>query len=178
MSMANMYGYNTSNAHKLDAFGEERGHERHNEAARRKAAIENAVKARNAKRAAAAARIRKFLKAAVCFAAAFVVISRYVAINEANAEITQLKKEYNGIIAANQDLQAKIDKTVDLKKLQTVASEKLGMVKPERYQIFYVDMQMGDYSENVAASKADSEREKIAVTGVPGTIIGSMKIFK
>lgn len=176
--MANMYGYNTSSAHKLDAFGEGRGHERHNEAARRKAAIEKTVKARSARRAAAAARFRNFLKAAMCFAAAFVVISRYVAINEANSEITQLKKEYSSIVAANQDLQAKIDKTVDLKKLQTIASEKFGMVKPERYQIFYVDMQMGDFSENIAAKNTDSEREKIAVTGVPGTIIGSMKIFK
>ena len=101
-----------------------------------------------------------------------------VAINEANSRISELKKEYNSIVAVNQDLQAKIDKSIDLKKLQTVASEKFGMVRPERYQMFYVDMQLGDYAENVAKEKVDDVKEKVAVMGVPGTIISAMKMFK
>ena len=52
------------------------------------------------------------------------------------------------------------------------------MVRPEQYQIFYVDMGMDDYSENVAENAAENAKEKVAVNGVPGTIIGAMKIFK
>lgn len=176
--MANMYGYNTSSAHKLDERSARTGHERHNETSGQSNGDAQGARAARTAKSVKASRLLNFFKVAACFTVAFVIISRYVAINEANSRIAELKKEYNSIIATNQDLQAKIDKTVDLKKLQTVASEKLGMVRPERYQIFYVDMQLDDSCENVAAEKANDEREKVAVTGVPGTIIGSMKIFK
>ena len=51
--------------------------------------------------------------------------------------------------AENQAIKAKIDKSVDLKNLQTIANEKFGMVRPENYQVFYVNLDSGDYSENV-----------------------------
>lgn len=172
--MANMYGYNTSSAYKLDENDRRMKHAQRNdeiakEESRRR---ESDLKRKNA------ARRRAFLKVGVCFAIAFVIVGRYVAINEANSKISELKKEYNSIVAANQDLQAKIDKSIDLKKLQTVANEKFGMVRPERYQMFYVDMQLADHAENVAKEKADDVKEKVAVMGVPGTIISAMKMFK
>lgn len=176
--MANMYGYNTSSAHKTEVYADDLGQERRTAAQKRREEIKRVQEARRAAKVNAQLRFRKMLGVAACFVMAFLIISRYVAINEANTEISNLKDEYNNIVASNQDLQAKIDKAIDLKKLQTVASEKFGMVKPERYQIFYVDMQQGDFSENIAANKADDERKKVAVTGVPGTIIGSMKLFK
>ena len=171
--MANMYGYNTSSAFKLDE------NDRRIEHAQRRA-VESNEKERRATVNKSKATKSKFalLKIAVCFAVAFMIVVRYVAINEANSKISELKKEYSSIIAANQDLQAKIDKAIDLKKLQIVANEKFGMVRPERYQMFYVDMQLDDYAENVAKEKADDVKEKVAVMGVPGTIISAMKIFK
>lgn len=167
--MANMYGYNTSSAYRLDE------NDRLMKPMHREDAKREASKSREKK---TAARRWTFLKIGICFAIAFVIVGRYVAINEANSRISELKKEYNSIVAVNQDLQAKIDKSIDLKKLQTVASEKFGMVRPERYQLFYVDMQLGDYAENVAKEKADDVKEKVAVMGVPGTIISAMKMFK
>lgn len=173
-----MYGYNTSSAHKTEVYAENLGQERRTAAEKRRDEIKSAQNARRAAQAKARLRFWKAVGVTVCFATAFLIISRYVAINEANTEISSLKDEYSSIVASNQDLQAKIDKAIDLKKLQTVASEKFGMVKPERYQIFYVDMSRGDFSENIAAATQEDERQKVAVAGVPGTIIGSMKLFK
>ena len=54
----------------------------------------------------------------------------------------------------------KIDKTIDLNQLQNVAGEKLGMVRPERYQMFYVDLEMGDKTEN-AKNKVSTVARRI-----------------
>lgn len=174
--MSDMYGYNTSSAYRSDYnyIEEKREKEKiEHKAKRREAQINEAKRLR--------IRVNRALniaRAVLVFAIAFVIINRYVEINEASSRVSELKKEYSDQLATNQDLQAKIDKSVDLKKLQTLAGEKLGMVRPEQYQIFYVDMGMGDYSENIAESNAEDAKEKVAVNGVPGTIIGTMKIFK
>ena len=108
---------------------------------------------------------------------AFAVVSGYVSINEANNEISALRAEYNDIVAGNQALQVKIDKAIDLNQLQEIAGEKFGMVRPERYQMFYVDLEMGDYAENTADKTRIEKEEKINVAGVPGIITGALNIF-
>lgn len=174
--MSDMYGYNTSSAYKTDFnyIGEKREKEKKEFNMKKREERIRAAK----RQQLALQRAANTIRVLVVFAVAFVIINRYVAINEANSKINELKKTYNEQLATNQNLQAKIDKSIDLKKLQTVASEKFGMVRPEQYQIFYVDMGMGDYSENVAENAAENAKEKVAVNGVPGTIIGAMKIFK
>lgn len=174
--MADMYGYNTSSAYKSDYnYIEEKNEKAKKEfnAKKREERIRTAQRQQLMLKHAA-----NILRVIAVFAVAFVIINRYVAINEANSRVNELKKEYDDQLATNQNLQAKIDKSIDLKKLQTVASEKFGMVRPEQYQIFYVDMGMGDYSENIAESNAEDAKESIAVNGVPGTIIGTMEMFK
>lgn len=179
--MANMYEYNTSSAHKLNdnyRYSNPKTRNPETPAEVRRAPVRQTKKAELTKAQLVSRRVGRVLKTALCFAVAFIIINRYVAINEANSRINELKDEYNSVVAANEDLQAKIDKAVDLKTLQTVASEKFGMVRPERYQMFYIDMELDDFAENVAQNENEDEKEKVAVTGVPGTIIGAMKIFK
>ncbi len=173
--MANMYGYNTSNAYKLevDSRRTEHAHNKNIEVLR-----EQQRKMAARKQKLAAKRRTMLVRVGICFAIAFIIVGRYVSINEANTKISELKKEYNNIVATNQDIQAKIDKSIDLKKLQMIANEKFGMVRPERYQMFYIDMNLADYAENVAKEKTEDDKEKVAVMGVPGTIISAMKIFK
>ena len=114
----------------------------------------------------------------VAFAMAFAIVNGYVAINEANNEISSLKAEYNNIVASNQAIQVKIDKAVDLKELQTVAGEKYGMIRPERYQMFYIDLEMKDFSENTRGNEKVAKQDKVRVTGVPGIITGTLNIFQ
>lgn len=170
--MSNLYGYNTSNAYKLDS-GFDAVKRTQNEGLHVK---QNKTGAKDATRNRAAKNMVNFLRIVLCFAVAFVIVNGYVRINEAYSQVSKLEKEYNDIIATNQDLQVKIDKAVDLEQLQNIANDKFGMVRPERYQMFYIDMQQGDYAETYADNV--KTRERVAMSGVAGTITGAMNIFK
>lgn len=174
--MSNLYGYNTSSAYKIeigfDSYRQAESTRLHTNDKNTK----TAERPRTTSKRHSALNVVNFLRVAICFVIAFVIVNGYVRINEARGRVTQLEKQYNDIVAANQDLQVKIDKAIDLEQLQTVANEKFGMVRPERYQMFYVDMEQGDASEIYA--KNDSSQNKVAVNGVTGTITSAMNIFK
>ncbi len=169
--MSNFYKYNTSSAYKLDwDFETKRQTENEQLHTReRKTEKKNISRTRGFKLAG-------LIRVAFCFAVAFLIVNGYVKINEAYNGIAKLEKEYNDIIATNQDLQVKIDKAVDLEQLQNVANEKFGMVRPERYQMFYVDMQQGDFAKTYA--REEKSDTKVAMKGVTGTITSAMNIFK
>ncbi len=169
--MSNLYGYNTSSAYKLEIDFDVKRHLESTRLHRNDSRTE--TKATGKRRSIKLANI---LRVALCFVAAFVIVNGYVKINEAYNEIAQLEDKYNKVVAANQDLQVKIDKAVDLEQLQSIANEKYGMVRPERYQMFYVDMEQGDVAETYA-DREDTEKN-VAMSGVAGTITSAMNIFK
>ncbi len=172
--MANMYAYNTSTARKLSDADFSYGHNLRSE-------IQKEVNktAKKAMPKASQKRGKKgFVSVVLAFAMAFSVVSGYVSINEANNEISRLKNEYNSIVADNQALQVKIDRTIDLGQLQSIAGEKYGMVSPERYQMFYVDLEMGDFSESTDVKIKNEQTKKMAISGVPGIITGALNIFQ
>ena len=158
--MANLYDYNTSSAYKLDYnYLDRQRKEKLNKEKELHDAEQKQRKAMAAKKLRER-RIKALIAVVALFVMSFVVVNRYVEINEAQNKVNELQSQYNSIMAENQALQAKIDKAVDLKKLQTVASEKFGMVRPERYQMFYIDMQQCDMCENVAQEKTGNKKEK------------------
>ncbi len=168
--MANLYGYNSSSAYKLDyksernrAYDENRLHEKEQNRKNVVSTRKNPAKS-----------LASFLKVALCFAVAFAIVNGYVNINEANNELAGLEDDYNKIVASNQDLQMKIDKAVDLADLQTVAND-FGMVRPENYQMIYVDMEQDDFAETPVDDEAESEDP--AVKGVAGSLTGTLNIF-
>ena len=171
--MANLYGYNTSTARKLESNDDRYAQNLHKELHK----VNNKNRTNVSRIPKQKASFSTFLCVAVAFVMAFAIVSGYVAINEANNEISVLKAEYNDIIAGNQALQVKIDKAVDLNELQEIAGQRFGMVRPERYQMFYIDLGMNDVSEDVAKTAKTAKNEKINVTGVPGIITGTLNIF-
>jgi len=172
--LSNMYSYNTSTARKLSTDYGYR-YDLKNEFPTQNTTTQKTQNKSKTKAKPALGRIVAF---ALLFAAAFVIVNGYVAINEANNEISQLRDEYNNVLATNQSIQVKIDKTIDLNQLQSIAGEKLGMVRPERYQMFYVDLEMGDKAESSAKAKTETNEKAVAVTGAPGIITGTLNIFQ
>ncbi len=170
--MSNLYGYNTSSAYKIE-IGFNSAEQTANE---RLHIIDKKNKRIERQKTTTRFNVVNFLRVAICFAVAFAIVNGYVKINEARGNVAQLEKQYNEILATNQDLQVKIDKAIDLEQLQNVANEKFGMVRPERYQMFYVDMEQGDAVETYASE--DNSRKKVAMNGVAGTITSAMNIFK
>ncbi len=174
--MSNLYGYNTSSAFKVEIGFDSYGKTDNKRLHTNDKDYKEYRRTRTASKKHTSFRLANFLRVAICFVVAFVIVNGYVKINEARGRVTQLEKQYNDIVAANQDLQVKIDKAIDLEQLQAVACEKYGMVRPERYQMFYVDMEQSDTGEIYAAK--DGSRKKVAVNGVTGTITSAMNIFK
>ena len=171
--MANLYGYNTSTARKLESNDFRHAQNLHKEL--HKINRENISKP--TRRPKQKAGFGSFVCVAIAFVMAFAIVGGYVAINEANNEISMLKAEYNDIVAGNQALQVKIDKAIDFNELQEIAGKKFGMARPERYQMFYIDLDMNDVSEDMVETTVPEKDEKVNVTGVPGIITGTLNIF-
>ncbi len=169
--MANMYGYNTSNAYKLDYTYDldtkNKNQKLHTE---EKPEADKAAGKRRSTRGLA-----NFLKVAVCFAVAFAIVNGYVKINEINNDIAAQAADNAEVCARIEALEVKIDKAVDKEQLSTVANEKYGMVRPERDQIFYIDMEQEDFAET--PGEKNQRTEKSAMKGVTGSMTGALNIF-
>ncbi len=103
------------------------------------------------------------------------VIYRCAAILESNQKIKELEKQCESIVSANQIMQGKIDRYLEMGEVEKIAREELGMMKPESYQIFYIDMDMLDAG---SISGVPSHSAGGALTGVPGTLVNAFRVLK
>lgn len=159
--------FNTSSAYKLESF--EQWQEK------KTTHVKRSPKKRVNKKAELVRNVKKYAMIATVVVLAFMIVRGYVALDELDGNITKLKKEYTAITAENQAIQAEIDKNLDLEKLQVVATEEYGMTRPERYQVFYVDIDCCDSGVKVAESEKKSE--KASIEGASGMLVDSMNIF-
>ena len=90
---------------------------------------------------------------AVTFVLGFWLVGRYVAMYETGNAAQKAKAEFSQIQTKNEQLKLQIDKAVDLKVLETIATDRLGMIRPERYQLFYIDMNTVDFGEKISTKK-------------------------
>ena len=102
--------------------------------------------------------IRACAVAVLAFILCFSVIYRYSVILECNQEIKALEKQYEGILSENQILQGKIDRYLEMGEVEKIAREQLGMMKPETYQIFYIDIKMDDLGSAGIHKKKDTHQ--------------------
>jgi len=173
-----MYDYRSSNAKKLDYVETE-----YRKSAGKTVSLNNTEAEKkqknikvNEKQVVSA--VRLMFTVAVAFLLAFFVVRGQIAIDEADEYISELNTNLRNVQAENQTIKAQIDKSVDLKNLQVIANEKFGMVRPENYQIFYVNINKGDYSENINDIKSDKIKKDIPVEGLTGVLISSADMFK
>ncbi len=161
-------GWNTSSAYKMETPEVEK---RQQEAHHRQT-----PKRKVNKRAMVVRRVKKYAMVATVLVLAFMVVRGYVAIDEANGDISALKQDYNSVLAENQAIQAEIDRGLDLEELQNIAVKEYGMTRPERYQIYYVDMGFGD--SGAVVSESEKEQSETSLKGASGMLVDSMNIFE
>lgn len=90
-------------------------------------------------------KIAKFMVvAAVCFTFIASNINYRVQINELNGAIVSLDKELNEKKSENTRLNMALNSKISLENVQDYAENVLGMVKRERYQIIYFDLETGN----------------------------------
>ncbi len=102
------------------------------------------LKARKANKIKKKAKARLVLYTVVFFILAFILIYRYTMLTDVNYRIIKLEKTYENIRVANMHAQVEIGKATDLEKIREIAEGRLGMQKPDRAQIVYVNVPKED----------------------------------
>lgn len=121
------------------------------------------------------AKVRKMVVAVgVVFVLCLTVLYRYAVLLQRNQEIEELTAELDALSASNQAMQTKIDKQLEISEIEKYAKSELGMMKPQAYQITYIDMNMGDGGSEGTVS----ERSASAVSGVPGALVNAFRVLK
>ena len=95
---------------------------------------------------------------------AFILLFRYACITEMSSQLTKLKGKYDEVQSVAVAKEFELEQEVDLKKVEETATTELGMQRPEKHQIVYVDMQNSDYTEG-AESANDGSGFFAVITG-------------
>jgi cell division protein FtsL len=104
------------------------------------------LKAKRKQKSNNRAKFNLILSILVVFAFIFLVIYRYALITDLNYSIDKSIKNYNEIKNENSILKVDIEKDTDLSKIRQIAEDKLGMHKPDKFQVIYVNVPKSDYS--------------------------------
>ena len=89
----------------------------------------------------------------VCILLAAVVLNGYISLNELSREVTSKKKELETLESENSVLCLAIDRKNSLGNIEEIATEQLGMLKLESYQIHTVNLAKDDSVEVVTEEK-------------------------
>lgn len=119
----------------------------------------NVLKAKRKHKTNNKAKLKVLCNIFVVFVLIFLVIFRYAMITELNYNIDKSLKEYNTIKNENSILRVNIEKETDLYKIKEIAENKLGMHKPDKFQIVYVNVPKNDFSvvsEEYSGSKKNN----------------------
>ncbi len=132
----NRYYYGTS-AYKIDNYYEKK--------ALNAQRIERIKARRKAKR-----RMQVVGLLAAAFAVACIILYRNVVIIEASSEVAALSSRLEEVKSANTKKSLALEQSLDLKKVEDIAVNELGMKRPDKYQTVYVDVTQNDYAEVAA----------------------------
>ena len=83
----------------------------------------------------------------ICFGLSMIMIQRFAYLNEIDQEITNVQKQLFLVQASNEQKTLKIEESMDLKKLEEIATQQLGMCKPSKNQVVYVEVTNQDSAE-------------------------------
>lgn len=94
-------------------------------------------------------------------AAASFMITKFVAVHETKAQITKLEAQLDTMRANTSQKIFEMEQSVDLGNLEQEATNRLGMQRPEKYQMIYVDVKQDDVTE-VTAGEVEGLKNNIS----------------
>lgn len=131
--MNSYYSYGSS-AYNLDAM--EKMHQ------------EQSKKAEIKKQAATKGNQRKILSIiTIAFILAFVILYRNTLIIEKSDAMDKLQSQLTHLQGMNAQTEMKLKEKVNLQYVEEMATTKLGMKRPDKYQTVYVNVVQNDYAE-------------------------------
>ncbi len=98
----------------------------------------------------------------ICFVIALSIVFRYGEITRLNNNVNKAKRQLSQLQKSNEQMGIRIDGSIDLKKIEMLAINELGMKRPEKYQITYIKLKNNDYGEVIKETLVKkSIKEKI-----------------
>jgi cell division protein FtsL len=107
--------------------------------------------------------VKTVLCVVAIFAASLVLMYRYAVITDLNYRINDTYKKYNDLRNENSRLSVEIGKDMSLSKVKEVAENRLGMQKPNKYQIVHVRVPKKDVT--IVAENYKDYKDVTANTG-------------
>lgn len=83
----------------------------------------------------------------ICSALLMVVVLRYATINELEKEILLAKNSYETLYSENTTAKVHLQGSIDLKEIERIASEELGMVTPDQTQIVNIRVSVDNHAQ-------------------------------
>lgn len=131
--------------------------------------IEKRKQVRINKKAAFAKQIKMGVFCLCVFAVCLSILFTNALIIEKASTVNDMQNQLNMLTEENNHAKLEIEKNLDLKKIEDIAIGELGMKRPDKYQIVYVNVEQNDYAEVV---KADAKPGVSATLGAIGSGIG------
>lgn len=103
----------------------------------------------------------------------FTAIYRYALITDLNYKISKLKTEHKNLVNDNLRLRIAIEKNTDLAEIKSVAENRLGMQKPDKYQIVYIRVPKDNFTVASDTYKYKEENHQFLTS-----ILNKVDIFK
>lgn len=154
-------------AYKYDYTEEERQQQR-------KKAIKkpNNDKAKSKRRVAQLSYAGKIAAVLVVAASAVFMIAQYVTVNETKTALNSAVADYEFEKSVTAQKSFELEQSIDLSKIEAEATTRLGMQRPEKHQIVYVDVKQSDVTVKTAGEvESFSNRFVSFVKNIKGHII-------
>lgn len=93
-----------------------------------------------------AVKLKAVILILITFAVGFAAVYRYALIADLNYRLSDLEKKYEELVDENTQLKVAIEKNTDLPRIKEIAESRLGMQKPDRYQLVYIKVPKSNYT--------------------------------
>lgn len=108
--------------------------------------------------------IRPIIVVVLVSAAAYFMISRNVVLYGTNQQIKSLEKELASLESYTSQKVFELEQNVDLATVEEIATTRLNMQRPEKYQTEYVNIEYDDETE-ITADKVEGVKSRVGKFG-------------
>ena len=111
------------------------------------------------------------------FSLGLIVMYRYALIAEINFKISSKERQYEELRNENSRLKVAIENETNLSKITQVAQNELGMQKPDKYQIVYIEVPKTSFTVTSEQYKDNAGKASTFLAELVNKIEMFMKLF-
>lgn len=120
--------------------------------------------------------IGKIACACTVFLLLYAILLGNIKVNELNEESLKTKKQIEQLQSDEKKLSVELERKTDLRQIENIAVNQLGMVKLEKSQVTYVDLKNPDKVEIIGKS-TDTEQQNKDSRGLINSIVKTLSVI-